>query len=165
MKEAIQGEIGFCTFRLDNRRYAINILTVQEVNRHCGVTPAFGAPTWVRGLLNLRGQVVTVIDTGVGLGVGARETLDSSRLIILKTNAELASRGYDDLATCEDLVGLHVDAVTDVIACSESRIESPPAETFGNEMPSVCGVLQLEDDVVHILDPKVLLSFDKAAQG
>ena len=152
-----------CTFQLDGARYAIDILTVQEVNKQCAVTPAFGAPAWVRGLLNLRGQVVTVIDTGVALGRGPRETTEHSRLIILKTNGELALRGHDDLATCEDMVGLQVDAVSDVISATLDDIEPAPAGTSGCDMPAVRGVIQLEDDVLRVLDPKLLLDLDQTA--
>ncbi len=164
MIDSHMGEIGFCSFRLDSERYAIDILTVQEVNKQCHVTPAMGAPSWVRGLLNLRGQVVTVIDTGVALGLGPREITDASRLVILKTNAELALRGCDHLATSEDLVGLHVDEVMDVISSSVDQIDAPPAGSREKDMPSVRGVVQLEDGVLRVLDPQILLQFE-AAKG
>ena len=63
----------FCTFFLGEECYGIDILTVREINRQVQITPARGAPEAVRGFMNLRGQIVTVIDPAVQLGYAPRE--------------------------------------------------------------------------------------------
>lgn len=154
-------ETDYCTFYVDDSRFAIDILTVQEVNRHCIVTPVFGAPSWVRGLLNLRGQVVTVIDAGIVLGRTARTTNASSRLIILKTNTELALRGLSHLQTCDDPVGIQVDSVSDVITLRPESLEPPPPCGIDSENRAISAILQLKKEIVRIVDPIQLLHFEE----
>ncbi len=151
---------GFCTFLLDDKRYAIDILTVQEVNRQLRITPVHGAPGYVLGLLNLRGQIVNVVDTKCALGLGRMEVTPESRQLVLKTNADLRNRGCEDLCTSEDLIGLLVDRVSDVIDVEESRIEDPPPALAKREGTVVLGVVQLDGEILRILDPSRLLVFE-----
>lgn len=151
---------GFCTFLLDDKRYAIDILTVQEVNRQLRITPVYGAPHYVLGLLNLRGQVVNVVDTKCALGLGKMEVTEASRQIVLKTNADLQARNCGDLSTSEDLIGLLVDRVSDVIDVEEAQIEDPPPALAEREGAVVLGVVQLDGEILRILDPSKLLVFE-----
>ena len=59
------------TFKLDRETYGINVMQVQEVLRHTEIAPVPGAPTYVMGIINLRGNVVTVIDTRARFGLEA----------------------------------------------------------------------------------------------
>ncbi len=151
---------GFCTFLLDDKRYAIDILTVQEVNRQLRITPVHGAPNHVLGLLNLRGQVVNVVDTKCALGLGSMDVTAESRQLVLKTNADLRVRGCGDLSTSEDLIGLLVDRVSDVIDVEEGQIEDPPPALAEREGTVVLGVVQLDGEILRILDPSKLLVFE-----
>ncbi len=151
---------GFCTFLLDDKRYAIDILTVQAVNRQLRITPVHGAPHYVLGLLNLRGQVVNVVDTKAALGLGEMQVTEESRQLVLKTNADLQARGIGDLSTSEDLIGLLVDRVSDVIDVEESEIEDPPPALAQREGAVVLGVVQLDGEILRILDPSRLLVFE-----
>ncbi|MCP5024199.1 MAG: hypothetical protein GY930_20820 [bacterium] len=151
---------GFCTFLLDDKRYAIDILTVQEVNRQLRITPVHGAPEYVLGLLNLRGQIVNVVDTKCALGLGRMDVTPESRQLVLKTNADLRTRGCEDLCTSEDLIGLLVDRVSDVIDVDEGRIEDPPPALAKREGTVVLGVVQLDGEILRILDPSRLLVFE-----
>ncbi|MCA9000901.1 MAG: chemotaxis protein CheW [Planctomycetes bacterium] len=151
---------GFCTFLLDNKRYAVDILTVQDVNRHLRITPVYGAPDYVLGLVNLRGQVVNAVDTKCALGLGPMEVTENTRQLVLKTNSDLQARGITDLSTSEDLIGLLVDRVSDVIDVEESQIEVPPPALAQRQGAVVHGVVQLEGEVLRILDPSKLLAFE-----
>ncbi len=154
------GERRFCTFYLGDECYGIDILTVREINRQVQITPARGAPVSVRGLMNLRGQIVTVIDPAVRLGYPARELKKSTRLVILKTNADLASLGLSKLATNDELAGLWVDRISDVITVSEDQIAPAPPDQSGKNDHLLAAVVQLKDQVIRLVDPSALLGQD-----
>jgi purine-binding chemotaxis protein CheW len=156
------GERRFCTFYLGEECYGIDILTVREINRQVQITPARGAPASVRGLMNLRGQIVTVIDPAVRLGYPARELKKSTRLVILKTNADLASLGLSKLATNDELAGLWVDRISDVITVSEDQIAPAPPDQSGKNDHLLAAVVQLKDQVIRLVDPSALLGQDDA---
>lgn len=154
------GERRFCTFYLGDECYGIDILTVREINRQVQITPARGAPGSVRGLMNLRGQIVTVIDPAVKLGYPARELKKSTRLVILKTNADLASLGLSKLATNDELAGLWVDRISDVITVTEDQIAPAPPDQSGKNDHLLAAVVQLKDKVIRLVDPSALLGQD-----
>lgn len=147
----------FCTFYLGDECYGIDILTVREINRQVQITPARGAPAAVRGLMNLRGQIVTVIDPAVRLGYPARELKKSTRLMILKTNADLASLGLTDLATNDELAGLWVDRISDVITVSEDQIAPAPPDQSGKNDHLLAAVVQLKEQVIRLVNPSAML--------
>lgn len=151
------GERRFCTFYLGDECYGIDILTVREINRQVQITPARGAPAAVRGLMNLRGQIVTVIDPAVRLGYAARELKKSTRLMILKTNSDLASLGLGDLATNDELAGLWVDRISDVITVTEDQIAPAPPDQSGKNDHLLSAVVQLKDQVIRVVNPSAIL--------
>ncbi|MDR6354529.1 chemotaxis signal transduction protein [Pseudomonas psychrotolerans] len=69
------------TFRLDNETYGINVMQVQEVLRYTEIAPVPGAPSYVLGIINLRGNVVTVIDTRQRFGLLPTEVTDNTRIV------------------------------------------------------------------------------------
>ena len=78
------------TFKLDNETYGINVMQVQEVLRYTEIAPVPGAPSYVLGIINLRGNVVTVIDTRQRFGLQGTEITDNSRIVIMcNKNGEL----------------------------------------------------------------------------
>jgi chemotaxis signal transduction protein len=121
---------------------------------------ARGAPAAVRGLMNLRGQIVTVIDPAVRLGYPARELKKSTRLMILKTNADLASLGLANLATHDELAGLWVDRISDVITVTADQIAPAPPDQSGKNDHLLAAVVQLKDKVIRLVDPSALLGQD-----
>ncbi|MEK9765813.1 MAG: chemotaxis protein CheW, partial [Thalassolituus sp.] len=66
------------TFRLENETYGINVMQVQEVLRYTEIAPVPGAPAYVLGIINLRGNVVTVIDTRQRFGLPTADTTDQT---------------------------------------------------------------------------------------
>ena len=149
-----------CTFYIQGERYGIDILTVREIHRRPVVTPARGAHRAVRGLVNLRGQVVTVIDPAVRLGHDERELDANTRLVILKTNAELPRVHGTPLETGDDRVGLCVDQISDVHSVGAGRIDPlPPHERGSTGLLS--GVIQLEDEVIRVMDPAAMLRLEE----
>jgi purine-binding chemotaxis protein CheW len=151
------GEKRFCTVFLGEECYGIDILTVREVNRHVQLTPARGAPPAVRGFLNLRGQIVTVIDPAVRLGYRKRELLPTSRLVILKTNADLARLGLANLATDDELAGLWIDRISDVITVAADQITPAPPDQSGVNDHLIAAIVQRNEQVIRVVEPGALL--------
>lgn len=156
---------GLACFFLDDEMFSINIRLVREINPHLDITPARTAPAFVSGLVNLRGQIVTVIDLGARLGLGARTINEDSRLVILKTNEELAGLSACSLQTSDDKVGLLVDRISDVINPTDADLESPPPNLSGVVSEFLCGVCKTDGRSIGILDTQSLLTINKSAEN
>ena len=79
----------YVTFRLADETYGINVMQVQEVLRYTEIAPVPGAPSYVLGIINLRGNVVTVIDTRQRFGLMTAETTDSTRIVIIEVDQQV----------------------------------------------------------------------------
>ena len=150
----------FATFYIGNARFGINILMVREINRHLEITPAERAPEFVRGLLNLRGQVVTVIDLGVRLGLGPRVITPESHCLVLKTSSDLAvhqKAGLLDDDTSNDVIGFLIDRVGDMVTVGEKDLEPAPANISGVDGQFLLAVAKLEDGLMVALKTREIL--------
>ena len=97
-----EGEVlQWVTFRLDNETYGINVMQVQEVLRYSDIAPVPGAPNYVLGIVNLRGNVVTVLDTRLRFGLPSAELTDNSRIVIIEAEKQV--------------IGILVDSVAEVV--------------------------------------------------
>lgn len=132
------------TFRLDNEAYGINVMQVQEVLRVTEIAPVPGAPDYVLGIINLRGNVVTVIDARRRFNLNPRDPDDSSRIIIIEAEKQV--------------VGILVDSVAEVVDIRTSEIETAP--NVGNEETSryILGVSSRGDVLLILVDLNKLLS-------
>lgn len=150
----------FVTFRLGKDLFGLEARLVQEVNRTLDITPVQQAPEYVRGLVNLRGTVVTVLDLGVLLDLGRREiTTDSANVILnterLRAAADQASKGGSPGSG--DPVGLLVDALGDVVSSQENEVDRSPATLQEAKGRFVDGIVKLEEELVTILDPAAVV--------
>ena len=152
----------YATFHLEDRLFGQSIPMVREIIRCYTITPVPHAKAHIRGLINLRGQVVTILDLAVRLGMPQRDIQDSSHIIILKTNAELVSmqsRGEGrGLQTSADMVGFLVDDIGDVVEADEGKIEPPSANVSDAEGRFLSGVLKTDAGLLVLLDIKELLA-------
>lgn len=151
----------FSTFRLGDRLFGLDLMMIREINRILDITPVPHAKEHIRGLINLRGQIVTILDLGVRLGLPSREISDESHNIILKTNAELAAanQGHQKhFATSVDLVGFLVDAIGDVVEADDAAIEPPSANVSEAESQFLSGVIKTDMGLLVLLDIKEVLS-------
>lgn len=156
----------FITFYLGEALFGIDILLVREINRNLDITPVDRAPSYVRGLLNLRGQIVTVVDLGVQLELGPRKIGNSSSCIVLKTTMELErSRSQEEITdkTSADLVGLLVDGIGDVVSVDPSVIEPPPTHTHGVSGKFLDGVIKLDNRLLVTLKTSNVLALEQEA--
>ena len=133
----------FVTFRIRESLFGLPILKVREINRLLDITPIHHAPVYVRGLMNLRGQTVTIFDLGIRLGIGPREITHETHNIILK----------------EDVVGLIVDCIGDVEEVDDTALEAPPSNLQGIRKEFIEGVAKLKDELLVILSSREILSF------
>jgi len=151
----------YATFRLEDRLFGQSIPMVREIIRCYTITPVPHSQAHIRGLINLRGQVVTILDLAVRLGMPKREIQDTSHIIILKTSAELASmqsRGEGKgLQTSPDMVGFLVDAIGDVVEADEAKVEPPSANVTEAEGRFLSGVLKTDAGLLVLLDIKEIL--------
>lgn len=136
--------VQWVTFRLDNETYGINVMQVQEVLRVTEIAPVPGAPDYVLGIINLRGNVVTVIDTRRRFGLPPKEADDASRIMIIEADKQV--------------VGILVDSVAEVVELHKSEIESAP--NVGNEETAkyILGVATREKDLLILVDLNKLLT-------
>lgn len=100
------------TYQLGEEYYGINVMQVQEVLRMTEIAPVPGAPSYVLGIINLRGNVVTVIDTRARFGLPSAETTDNSRIIIVELSGQV--------------IGMLVDSVAEVVYLNQSDIDTAP---------------------------------------
>ncbi|MCW8889321.1 MAG: chemotaxis protein CheW [Sedimenticola sp.] len=132
------------TFRLEDETYGINVMHVQEVLRVTEIAPVPGAPPYVLGIINLRGNVVTVIDTRSRFGLPPGEIDEASRIVIIESEMQV--------------VGILVDSVAEVVELSGSEIDSAP--NVGNEESSkfIQGVATRDNNLLIVVDLNKLLS-------
>ena len=84
---AKKGELlRWVTFQLGNEIYGVNVMQVREVLRYTDIAPVPGAPSYVLGIINLRGNVVTVIDTRARFGIPPAEVTDNTRIMIIESD-------------------------------------------------------------------------------
>jgi len=132
------------TFQLDNETYGINVMQVQEVLPMTEIAPVPGSPPYVLGIINLRGNVVTVIDTRMRFGLTQQEPEASGRIVVIETSEQVA--------------GILVDSVAEVVEVDHADIDTAP--NVGNEESSryIYGVVSREDALLILVDVNKLLT-------
>jgi purine-binding chemotaxis protein CheW len=152
----------FATFTLNDHLFGIDILLVREINKQLDVTNVPKSPDYIRGLINLRGQIVTILNLGNRLGLDAENDAENSYNIILKTESELdgvrRTESRSDLASCPDKVGLLVESIQDVITVEEDAINPPPANRGRVDGRYLSGVVSFNHQLVSILALDKVLS-------
>ncbi|TPE54724.1 chemotaxis protein CheW [Maribrevibacterium harenarium] len=135
------------TFRLEHEIYGVNVMQVKEVLRYTEIAPVPGAPSFVLGIIHLRGTVVTVIDTCQRFDLTSGEITDSTRIMILEVDGHV--------------IGILVDAVSEVVYLRQSEIEASP--NVGNDESSkfIQGVCHKNDTLLILVDLDKLLSEDE----
>ena len=86
----LQGQMQCVTFTLEEEVYGINVMQVQEVLREIEVAPVPGAPHYVNGIINLRGNLVSVIDARTRFGLPPRESTPMTRIIVIRRSSKLS---------------------------------------------------------------------------
>jgi purine-binding chemotaxis protein CheW len=140
----------YLTFTLGAEEYGVDILSVQEIRGWSPITPIPNMPRYLKGVVNLRGTVVPIVDLRSKLSMPEVEPTPFTVVIMIRAGAKAT--------------GLLVDAVSDVVTVPAATVEPPP--TFGEPGEagaSVIGTARMEDKLIVLLDVARLLAADESA--
>lgn len=135
------------TFKLANETYGINVMLVQEVLRYSEIAPVPGAPLYVLGIINLRGNVVTVIDTRSRFGLEPCDVTDNTRVVVIESEKQV--------------IGILVDSVAEVVYLKASEIDDAPNVGNDESAQFIQGVSNREGELLILVDLDKLLSDDE----
>ncbi|GAK84909.1 positive regulator of CheA protein activity [Vibrio ponticus] len=132
------------TFQLEEETYGINVMQVREVLRYTEIAPVPGAPDYVLGIINLRGNVVTVIDTRSRFGLMEGEITDNTRIIVIESEHQV--------------IGILVDSVAEVVYLRSSEIDTTPSVGTDESAKFIQGVSNRDGKLLILVDLNKLLS-------
>jgi purine-binding chemotaxis protein CheW len=142
--------IQWVTFRLAGETYGINVMQVQEVLRFTDIAPVPGGSHHVLGIINLRGKVVTVIDTRLRFGLPQGEMNDNTRIVIIEASSHV--------------IGILVDSVAEVVYLRQSEIDTSP--NVGNDESAryIQGVCHKDGELLILIELDKMLTEDEWAE-
>lgn len=144
-------EMQMVTFEVAAEEFAINILAVQEINRMMQITRVPQSPECVKGVINLRGKIIPVIDLRQRFDMETKEHDNNTRIIVVEV--------------VNQVIGFIVDQVNEVLRVSSSIIEAAPSLVTSNiDSAYIEGVGKLDDRLLIMLDLAKLLSPDELNQ-
>ena len=132
------------TFSLGDETYGIDVMRVQEVLPLSEIAPVPGAPSYVLGIINLRGNVVTVIDTRMRFGMESRDPDDAARIVVIETADQVA--------------GILVDSVAEVINVAAEEVDTAPNVGNVESARYIQGVVSRGEDLLILVDVNRLLT-------
>jgi purine-binding chemotaxis protein CheW len=135
------------TFHLENETYGINVMQVQEVLRYTEIAPVPGAPSYVLGIINLRGSVLTVIDTRARFELNPTENTENTRIVVIESEKQV--------------VGILVDSVAEVVYLKGSEIDDTPSVGNEDNAKFIQGVSNRDGKLLILVDLEQLLSDDE----
>ena len=152
--ETDESLLQFLSFQLGGESYAVDILSVEEIKSDETMTRVPQTPKWIRGVLNLRGTIVPVVDLRQRFDIAPGPKGRAEVVIILLVRSRDTVRR----------VGAIVDDVSDVIALAEAQIE--PAPDLGSAISTefIRGIATRDNDVVLVLDADRLFSLDELSR-
>ncbi|HRE58944.1 MAG: chemotaxis protein CheW [Candidatus Kapaibacterium sp.] len=138
------------SFNIGDEEFGVDILGVQEINRMTEVTRVPNAPSYVEGVINLRGKVIPVIDLRKRLMMNARGHDQDTRIIVVEIENKV--------------IGFVVDKVNEVLRIPQSVTEAPPSMVSGIKSDYITAIGKLTDRLIILLDLDKILSDDEKAQ-
>lgn len=143
-------EVELLSFRIGDNEYSVDIMRVREIRGWTRATSLPHAPDYVRGVINLRGAVLPVIDLATRLGLPADEPNDRNVIIVVDVEGRS--------------VGLRVDAVSDILTFARSELQAPPEMSADPGHTFVQSLTILDGRLIRILDlPNVVPISDTVA--
>lgn len=138
-----QSDIELLSFRIGEHEYSVNIMSVREIRGWTRATSLPHAPSYVHGVINLRGTVLPVVDLARRLGLEADEPSERSVIIVID---------YEDRT-----VGVRVDAVSDILSVAINTMQPPPEMLSDGSEKFVQGLIVIDDRMVRVLDIETVL--------
>ncbi|MCW3488716.1 chemotaxis protein CheW [Dethiobacter alkaliphilus] len=149
-EEQSQEELQLVAFFLQGEEFAVDIQKVREVLKLTQITPLPQSLDFIEGVINLRGEVIPVIDLRKRFRIAGEAQEEQTRIIIVEID--------------ESLVGLIVDSVTEVLHLAVSAVDAPPRRLAGTRTEFISGVGKLNDRLIIILDLEKILSTDEQVE-
>lgn len=147
MQVASESQHEFLTFVLGDENYALDIMTVKEIRGYEDVTKIANAPDYIKGVLNLRGDIVPIIDLRIKFKVGSA-TYDEFTIVIM-------------LMIGDRVVGIVVDEVSDVIKVDEEDIRPPPEFGVAFDSAYLHGLTTIKEQMIILVNIQKLISSDE----
>jgi purine-binding chemotaxis protein CheW len=138
------------TFRLAGETYGVNVMQVQEVLRYSEIAPVPGAPAYVLGIINLRGNVVTVIDSRHRFGLESGDITENTRVVIIEADGHV--------------IGILVDSVAEVVYLRQSEIETAPNVGNDESAKFIQGVCHKNNELLILIELDKLLTDSEWAE-
>ena len=134
------------TFSLGSEEFGVDIMKVQEIIRIPPITRVPKAPAYVEGVINLRGNVIPVVNLRKRFGMSPGEETDLSRIVVLQFNGKV--------------FGVRVDGVTEVLRLNSESIEPPPPIALGMDSHFIRGVGKIGERLLILLNLNQLMGGD-----
>lgn len=135
------------TFRLEEEKYGVNVMLVREVLKNTEIAPVPGSPSYVMGIINLRGNVVTVVDTRKRFGLPIAQADDATRIVIIEMG--------------DQVLGMMVDSVAEVATLRASDIEFAPNVGNDESAKYIQGVSNQGDELLILIDMDKLFTSEE----
>lgn len=141
-------EIELLSFRLAEQEYSVDIMSVREIRGWTRATPLPHAPAYVRGVINLRGTVLPVVDLSTRLGMAPVEGDARNVIIVVQVGSQTA--------------GLLVDAVSDILALPQAELQTPPELAADTAHSFIRALTIVDGRMIRVLDLTAVLPENKA---
>ncbi|WP_088330388.1 chemotaxis protein CheW [Lacimicrobium sp. SS2-24] len=148
-ESASEPEREFLSFVLGQEQYALDIMSVKEIRGYEPVTKIANSPPFIKGVLNLRGDIVPIVDLRIKFNVG-EATYNEFTIVIM-------------LNVCNRIVGIVVDAVSDVIKLNDEDIKPPPEFGVAFDTQFLHGLAEVHESMVIIVNIESLISSETLA--
>ena len=145
----------YLTFQMGKEVYGIQILKVQEIIGMMPITQVPKTPDFVRGVINLRGKVIPVIELRRKFGMGHREDTDRTCIVVVQVSGAMGTV----------TMGLLVDEVSEVLNVGQEQIEAPPSFGAGVHTEFILGMGKVGQKVLMLLDADKVLSSEEILQA
>jgi purine-binding chemotaxis protein CheW len=146
--DTVGTEVKLIIFKLGREEYGMDILRVQEIKRMMGITRVPSTPSFIKGVINLRGSVLPVIDLRNRLGLAENELTEAARIIVVLVN--------------DGIVGFIVDEVVEVTTINTQDVEAAQTLSSGLSAEFISGIAKADSRLFIMLNPDVIVN---VAQG
>lgn len=146
--ETTSDELKLIIFKLGREEYGLDILKVQEIKRLMSITRVPSTPFFIKGVINLRGSVLPVIDLRTRLNLPENSLTDAARIIVVLIN--------------ENIVGFIVDEVVEVTTMSKGNVEAATSLSSGISAEYFSGIAKAENRLFILLNPENIVNIAQA---
>lgn len=137
----------YVVFQLEDELYGVEILQVRGIEKMLPLTRVPNAPSFVKGVCNLRGSVIPVIDLKKRLGLASTEEASNAKIIVVNIGKQI--------------VGMTIDAAADVVSLDSNQVEPSPTLVAGIDAQFISGVAKVSNRLLIILDMERILTADQ----